>query len=80
MKRTRRTKLSITVESALYEAIASHAQQAGVAKSRLVDDALRLWQKRRLALLAREGYQRMAQEDEQDAEAYLPVQFELGEE
>ncbi len=80
MKRTRRTKLSITVESALYEAIAGHAQQTGVAKSRLVDDALRLWQKRRLALLARKGYQRMAQENEEDAKAYVPVQVELEEE
>ena len=36
-------------------------------------------EKNRLALLAKEGYQRMAAEDERDAEAYLSVLDELEE-
>ncbi len=77
MKRARRAKLSITVDPVIHEAISRHAERARISKSRLVEDALRLWEKNRLALLAKEGYQRMAEEDERDAEAYLPVLDEL---
>ncbi len=80
MKRARRTKLSITVDPVVHQAISRHAERARISKSRLVEDALRLWEKNRLALLAKEGYQRMAEEDERDAEAYLPVLGELEEE
>ncbi len=80
MKRARRTKLSITVDPVVHQAISRHAEQARISKSRLVEDALRLWEKNRLAVLAKEGYQGMAEEDERDAEAYLPVLGELEEE
>ena len=79
MQRAKRAKLSITVDPVVYEAISRHAERTRISKSRLVEDALRLWEKNRLALLAKEGYQRMAEENERDAEAYLPVLDEIEE-
>ena len=80
MTRARRAKLSITVDPVVHQAISRHAERAKISKSRLVEDALRLWEKNRLALLAKEGYQRMVEEDERDAEAYQPVLGEFEEE
>ena len=77
MARGHRAKLSITVDPTLHEAIGQHAKKAKVSKSRLIEEALRLWEKNRLALLAKEGYQKMASEDQQDAVAYLAVLDEL---
>ncbi len=79
MSRGHRAKLSITVDPNLYEAISQHAEKAKVSKSRLIEQALQLWERNRLALLAKEGYQKMAREDVRDAEAYLPVLDELEE-
>ncbi len=79
MARGHRAKLSITVDPNLYEAISQHAEKAKVSKSRLIEQALQLWERNRLALLAKEGYQKMAREDVRDAEAYLPVLDELEE-
>ncbi len=80
MTRARRAKLSITVDPVVHQTLSQHAERARISKSRLVEDALRLWERNRLALLAKEGYQRMAEEDERDAEAYLPVLGALEEE
>lgn len=79
MARARRAKLSITVDPNLYEAISQHAEKAKVSKSRLIEQALQLWERNRLALLAKEGYQKMAREDVRDAGAYLPVLDKLEE-
>ncbi len=73
MRQEHRTKLSVTVDPELYKSISRHAERAKVSKSRVVEDAIRLWEKNQLALLAKEGYQKMAREDVRDAEAYLPV-------
>jgi hypothetical protein len=79
MARENRAKLSVTVDPTLYQTISDHAAKRKVSKSRLIEEALRLWEKNRLALLAKEGYQKMAREDLEDAEAYLPVLNELEE-
>ncbi|MBI4481568.1 MAG: ribbon-helix-helix protein, CopG family [Acidobacteria bacterium] len=79
MGREHRAKLSVTVDPDLYQTVAQYAARARVSKSRVVEEAIRLWERNRLALLAKEGYQKMAAEDVQDAEAYLPVLSDLGE-
>lgn len=73
MGRNNRAKLSITVDPDLYKTISSHAEQVKVSKSRVIEEAIRLWEKNRLALLAKKGYQKMAREDLRDAEAFLRV-------
>ena len=80
MKRAGRAKLSITVDPQLYRVVERQAKNAKVSKSSIVEEAIRLWERRRLLALAKEGYQQMAAEDRADAEAYLPVLAEIGEE
>lgn len=77
MTRGYRAKLSVTVDPNLYQTITQHAQKAKVSKSRIVEEAIRVWEKNRMALLAKEGYQKMAREDVADAEAYLPATSEI---
>ncbi len=68
-----RTKMSVTVDPHLYRAVTRHAVGAKVSKSRIIEEALRLWEKHQLVLLATEGYQKMADEDDREAEAYASV-------
>lgn len=77
MERENRAKLSVTVNPNLYHVITQHAEREKVSKSRVVEEAVRLWEKSRLALLAKEGYQKMGREDVRDAEAYLPALSDL---
>lgn len=78
MGRQSRAKLSVTVEPSLYQVVTRHAERTKISKSRVVEEAIRLWERNRQALLAREGYRQMARESLRDAEAYLPVLSELG--
>ena len=73
MRQGHREKLSVTIDPRLYEMIERHAERAKATKSKVVEEAIRVREGSRLAVLAREGYQRMAAEDLMDAEAYLPV-------
>ena len=80
MKAARREKLSVTIHPSLHRAIERHAIRTRVPKSKVVEDAIRLWERSRLTALAREGYQKTAARDLADAEAYLSVLDELEEE
>ena len=71
MKQGHREKLSVTIEPSLYRAIERHARESRRPKSKIIEEAVRLWERSRLAALAREGYQRTRDEDLADAEAYL---------
>lgn len=77
MKTEHRTKLSVTVDPHLYRAVTRYAAGAKVSKSHIIEDALRLWEKHQLILLAKEGYQKMADEDIHEAEAYASVLSDL---
>jgi Arc/MetJ-type ribon-helix-helix transcriptional regulator len=79
MKQGNREKLSVTVDPHVYRVIERHAERARISKSRIVEDAIRLWERSRLAALAREGYQKMSDEDRADAQAYLAVLDEIEE-
>ena len=64
----------------LYDVIEQHASRTKLSKSKIIEEAIRLWERTQLAVLAREGYQGMAADDLADAEAYLAVLDELPEE
>ena len=78
MRQGRREKLSVTVDPGVYDAIEQHAARTKLPKSKIVEEAIRVWERTRLAALAREGYQNTAPEDLADAEAYLAVLDEIG--
>ena len=77
MRQGNREKLSVTVDPHVYQVIERHAARAKISKSRVVEQAIVLWERNRLALLAREGYQKMSDEDRGDAETYLAVLDEI---
>lgn len=78
--KARREKLSVTIDPGLHRAIERHAILTKVPKSQVVEDAIRVWERSRLAALAREGYQKTNREDLADAEAYLTSLGEIEEE
>lgn len=71
--------MSVTVDPHLYDVIARHAARTKLPKSKIVEEAIRVWERTQLATLAREGYQNTAPEDLADAEAYLGALDEIGE-
>jgi len=77
MRQGRREKVSVTIDPGLYEAIDRHARRSRVPKSKVIEDAIRLWQRSQAARLAREGYQATAGEDLADADAYLAALDEI---
>lgn len=79
MRQGHREKLSVTVDPHLFDVIARHAERTKLPKSKIVEEAIRVWERTQLATLAREGYQNTAPEDRADAEAYLGALDELGE-
>ena len=79
MRQGHREKLSVTVDPRVYDAIEQHAARTKLPKSKIVEEAIRVWERARLAALAREGYQITAPEDLADVEAYLAVLDEIRE-
>ena len=79
MRQGHREKLSVTVDPHLYGLIERHAARTKLPKSKIVEEAIRVWERAQLAALAREGYQNTAPEDLADAEAYLKALDEIGE-
>lgn len=77
MRQGHREKVSVTIDPSLYDAIDRHARRTKVPKSKVIEDAIRLWQRSQAAALAREGYQATAGEDLTDAEAYLAALDEI---
>jgi metal-responsive CopG/Arc/MetJ family transcriptional regulator len=77
VRQGRREKVSVTIDPSLYDAIDRHARRTRVSKSKVIEDAIRLWQRSQVAMLAREGYQATAGEDLADAEAYLAALDEI---
>ena len=77
MRQGRREKISVTIDPGLHDAVAGHARRTKVPKSKVIEDATRLWQRSQAAALAREGYRATAGEDLADAEAYLAALAEL---
>lgn len=77
MRQGRRQKLSVTVDPHLYAVVEHHAERTKLSRSKIVEEAIRVWERARLAALAREGYRKNAREDLTDAEAYLAALDEL---
>ena len=74
--RTKR-KLSITVDYKLLEEIEKASKVHHFSKSRLTEDALKLWFKKNTEELMAKGYKEMAKEDQEFAELALEAQREV---
>ena len=74
--RTKR-KLSITVDYKLLEEIEKTSKAHRFSKSRLTEEALKLWFKKNTEELMARGYKEMAKEDQELAELALEAQREV---
>lgn len=65
-----RTKVTVSLESELVRALGQVSRKTGKPRSRLVEEALRHWQRQQIEQALREGYQAMAKEDRATARRY----------
>jgi metal-responsive CopG/Arc/MetJ family transcriptional regulator len=74
--RTKR-KLSITIDYKLLEEIEKASKVHHFSKSRLTEEAIKLWFKKNTGELMARGYKEMAKEDQELAELALEAQREV---
>ncbi len=74
--RTKR-KISLTIDTELFDAIEKAAEALNMAKSQLAQDALTLWLRKRTEDSMAEGYSEMAREDKAFADMTLSAQKEI---
>lgn len=73
-----KTKVTVSIGSDLIGTLSRVSRQTGKPRSRLVEEALRLWQRQQLEEALKEGYRAMAAEDRATARRYLrPVREAL---
>ena len=70
-------KMSVTIDVDILKRIEDIAEASGTAKSRVTQEALALWLKKRTQDLMAEGYAEMAEEDQKLAELAFEAQKEL---
>ena len=71
-----KVKITVTIEETLIEELDRWAGEQRQSRSRIVEDAVVDWQRRRREAALIEGYQAMAEEDVDTAEAALQAGFE----
>lgn len=70
-------KLSVTIDEEILKAIENASKTYHMAKSRLTQEALNLWLKKRTQELMAMGYTEMAEEDKEFAELSFEAQKEI---
>ena len=70
-------KMSVTIDADILNTIEGIAKATGAAKSRLTQEALKLWLKKKAQDLMAEGYTEMAEEDRKMSEKTFEAQKEV---
>ncbi len=70
-------KISLTIDEDLYAAIEKASTTLNLAKSRLAQEAFRLWLKKETEDLMARGYEEMAEEDNTFADVTFEAQKEI---
>ena len=68
-----KTKITISLDSEIVGTLGQVSRKTGMPRSRLIGEALRLWQRVQLEEALREGYRAMAKADRAAAERHLPA-------
>ncbi|RLB54802.1 MAG: CopG family transcriptional regulator [Deltaproteobacteria bacterium] len=68
-----RTKVTVSIDSSLDRLLREQAARTRTSVSRVVEEALRLWQRRRLEQDLERGYRELAGQAPSDAEDFLPA-------
>jgi metal-responsive CopG/Arc/MetJ family transcriptional regulator len=69
-----KVKVTISLDALLAQELNEAGRKTGKSRSRLMEEALEFWRRSRLEHELKRGYQAMADEDRQTAEASLAVQ------
>ena len=72
-----KVKITLSLDEDLVEVLEKVSRQRKKPRSRVVQEALRLWQKKELQQKLAEGYRAMVEEDRENAERRLPAFREL---
>ena len=68
-----KAKITVTLDAEIVGTLGRMSRKTGIPRSRLVGDALRLWQRVQLEEALKDGYRAMAKADRAAAERDLPV-------
>ena len=72
-----RLKVTVTIEESIVGEIDRVSKERGESRSRVIETAIQEWRKRELDKQLIEGYQAMAKEDMETAEANLAAAVEV---
>jgi metal-responsive CopG/Arc/MetJ family transcriptional regulator len=72
-----KAKLTVTIDEILIKTLDEWSKKRGESRSRLVEKAVRSWQRRQIEQELIEGYRAMAGEDKAAAESRLSAGFEV---
>ena len=72
-----KVKVTLSLDEDLVEELEKVSRQRKKPRSRVAQEALRLWQRRELQEKLAEGYRAMAEEDRETAERHLPAFREI---
>lgn len=72
-----KVKVTVSLDETLIRELGGASRQKRKPRSQLVEEALRLWRRRRLEEELKEGYQAMAKEDRTTAERHLATGWEV---
>jgi metal-responsive CopG/Arc/MetJ family transcriptional regulator len=70
-------KISLTIDYDLLSEIEKASRAYNIAKSQLVQEALKLWLQSEVEKLMAKGYEDMAQQDKKNAEIFFEAQREI---
>jgi metal-responsive CopG/Arc/MetJ family transcriptional regulator len=74
---SRKVKLTLSLDEDVVETLDSASKQSKQPRSRVVQDAIQLWQRRRLQQELADGYRSMGKEDQETAEQRLAAFREI---
>jgi predicted transcriptional regulator len=72
-----KTKITVSLDPEIVDTLGRVSRKTGTPRSRLVGEALRLWQRVQLEEALKEGYRAMAKADRAAAEGYLSAAREV---
>jgi len=72
-----KVKVTVSLDERLVKDLKEVSQQSRTPRSRLIEEALRFWQRSRLEQQLKEGYEAMAKEDRATAEGHLAASLEI---
>jgi metal-responsive CopG/Arc/MetJ family transcriptional regulator len=72
-----KVKLTVSIDQDLVEALDEMSRKSKKPRSRVVQEALRLWRRKHVHDKLAEGYRAMTEEDRESAERHLPAFREI---